>query len=1087
MNAPLSACWCASDAKAIFVTEALEGDDAIFLATHTPMEGFDIAGSDAAEFGEANEQAVLDTLAEPSRQHAFCVVQGEPGSGKSHLIRWLSLNWRGSNDIKLLLRRADGSLEGALRQLRERLPSEFAGLFDNLGQRHRATLEGRANNFLGILANSLAPGYFEVPPIDEKWCREFEPGKLLAHETIRSRWKSPSRILGLLEGKGGDRNSETASFNLYDIEHLANLASPLRTSLSLGHAQELCRRLHREAEAIREFREQGWLADELAEEHPQEVQYSLQLVDALNRRRNEAIQNVLGVSAQRLKTLFREVREKLAERGQRLVLLLEDITSWEGLDDSLIDVLVFKATARGDNDAREVCPLISVVGVTPTYYEKLPGNYRQRITHEVLLGHSTGGLQDVATLRAADTRRKFAARYLSAVRAGTAALTAWSQMLRSGRSAPPPNRCDSCPRQTACFDVFGSEDGIGLFPFTPHAFDRFFEALKENDNGQTWKTPRGILQAILSPNLSRPDDLAKGIYPGTFIEPIAFRPERCSGMALSYRLEQIVLNRIEQPEEVARMRRMLSFWGNPESFDTAVADGELTFAGARRVLFEAFGLPWIGGDEASDDAPVVAVEFPIEAEPVLSDTEETSTIGTQAPSPTRIHTPVRPSVPRPKPKRLTQNKSELEQQREEIRGWRTTGTIENPSRWNKQLHYLISGLFDERRLGLPSVLVSRIITVDMVKLQGSTSASRDYLWVPAEPWVRIGLEAYLALKLDSNVTVQSSVFHRRNLATMMRNLERCVLDYLDRRVPKLPHGRWSPVAMFAQILLARAWLRGVVGADASIQKLIQTVLGDEVDPESDFDSRCSPWQEWLNATSRVHAQLREDLREMVGLSINDGSGGAPLIDASELVGAVVRFKETGKFDAIPETEGALPSPFKRACELAALWDEKRLLIERTETSQITHRAKTLSDLLRRNSITTHLQRLDRCITGISALLPHVSADQVAAWRQAYDRLNKKLDQDAGSRVEDLICAIEAEEIPVRSSLRLAWLARAPAGDLNDILATAQRGEKAVDSLREHARDCVREASGTGSLARVKAIGTAIKTAATDQTIAVAAE
>ena len=42
MNAPVAACWRAEDARAIFVTEALEGDDAIFLATHTPIEGFDV-------------------------------------------------------------------------------------------------------------------------------------------------------------------------------------------------------------------------------------------------------------------------------------------------------------------------------------------------------------------------------------------------------------------------------------------------------------------------------------------------------------------------------------------------------------------------------------------------------------------------------------------------------------------------------------------------------------------------------------------------------------------------------------------------------------------------------------------------------------------------------------------------------------------------------------------------------------------------------------------------------------------------------------------------------------------------------------
>ena len=504
MNTPLPACWPANNAQAIFVTEALEGNDAVFLATHTPIEGFDVGGRDAGEFSSNNENAVLASLSDPTRQHAFCVVQGEPGSGKSHLIRWLSINWPYPNDVKLLLRRADGSLEGALRQLKDRLPPEFSRLFDNLGQKQRATLRGRANIFLTTLANTLEPGHFDVPLVDDDWCRQYAPAELLMHPAIRLKWSSPSRILRLLQGAEGGRNSATASFDLYDIQELAGLCAPLVGQASIGHAQGLARRLEREAAAIRAYREQEWLAHELAAEHPEHFETSLQLINALNRRRNEAIQNVLGVSAEGLKTLFRQVREALAEQGRRLVLLLEDITSWEGLDDSLIDVLVFNASAKGDADARAVCPLISVVGVTPTYYEKLPGNYRQRITHEIRLGHSTVGLQDVATLREEDTRRQFAARYLAAVRAGPAALDGWLRSVRAGEDAPPPNICDSCPRQPGCFDMFGDKDGIGLFPFTAHAFDRFFDALNENDNGQTWKTPRGILQAILNPNLIQP-------------------------------------------------------------------------------------------------------------------------------------------------------------------------------------------------------------------------------------------------------------------------------------------------------------------------------------------------------------------------------------------------------------------------------------------------------------------------------------------------------------------------------------------------------------------------------------------------------
>ena len=99
------ACWTAKNATEVIPTEALAGDDAIFLATHTPMTGFDIEGPLRAEIASADEQALLEGLSRADRNHAFCVVQGEPGSGKSHLIRWLSVKWPKGRDVKLLLRR----------------------------------------------------------------------------------------------------------------------------------------------------------------------------------------------------------------------------------------------------------------------------------------------------------------------------------------------------------------------------------------------------------------------------------------------------------------------------------------------------------------------------------------------------------------------------------------------------------------------------------------------------------------------------------------------------------------------------------------------------------------------------------------------------------------------------------------------------------------------------------------------------------------------------------------------------------------------------------------------------------------------
>lgn len=1079
MNA-VTACWRAEDARAIFVTEALEGDDAIFLATHTPIEGFDVAGRDAAEFRGQDEHAVLETLSDPTREHAFCVVQGEPGSGKSHLIRWISVNWPVTTDIKLLLRRADGSLEGALTQLRDRLPSEFAPLFDNLGQRQKASPRGRANIFLSTLANTLEPGHFDKSLPDEGWCKQFAPAELLAHASIKARWKAPSRILDLLEGAGGERNSATASFDLFDIQELGDLCPQLRGQASIAHCQDLARRLERESDTIRAYREQQWLADELAEEHGDEFPNSIALINALNLRRNDAIQNVLGVSAQGLKTLFRQVREALAERGQRLVLLLEDITSWEGLDDSLIDVLVFNASARGEADEKPICPLISVVGVTPAYYDKLQGNYRQRITHEVRLGQASDGLQDVATLRASETRRQFAVRYLSAVRAGPLALNGWLSEVQSGQELSPPNRCGDCPRQETCFATFGEEAGVGLFPFTAHAFDRFFEALKENDNGQTWKTPRGILQAILNPNLLQPESLAAGTYPGSFIETDAFRADRRSDLALVPRLEQIIDNRIEAPAERMRMRRMLAYWANPTRADTENVDGELTFAGASQSIFEAFGLPWIGGDAANAPAATTApfiVAQPIIA-PATEEYPEEATPATQL-RPGAITRPTRPVVTAPKPSRLMPNKNELEQLREQIRTWSTNGTIDNGNKWNDIL-YVIAEQIDPRSIPVTPPLFRRLITREMVKLQGTTTRNLEYFILPAEPWVRNGLEAFVSLRQDTAMTLADAEYNRRNLATMMRRLEHSVASFVERKVPKLADGtRWAPVKTFAQILLARAYLRGVARAEAPLVDQIKAVLSDEGVSETDFSARSAPWQDWLNATKGFHERLRGELRAMVSLHLADAGGGtgggSALVDASELVAAIVQFNETGKFDPVPEENGGLPELYRKARELAQHWTEKRLQIERIEFSQIKNRCESVSDLLRGKDTATHIARLDRCITGIAEQLPSAASAKVQAWKQSFARLGPKFNEGSGSRIEELIVALEDDEAPTKLMPRLTWIAQQPVRDLEDLTTILQAGERAIEELRDHARDCVREA-GSGSLDDVKAVGRALRAA-----------
>jgi hypothetical protein len=1079
VTTPRKACWHLEDVGKVIGNEALEGHEGVFLATHTTISGFDISGSHKADIADANEGAVLAALSDPERRHAFCVVQGEPGSGKSHLIRWLSVNWPHAKDVPLLLQRADGSLEGALRQLQQSLPAEFKELFENLGQRHRATPMGRANQFLGNLANSLDPEHYDPPLEDVDWCRANLPHQLVGHPLVRGVWKGPSRILRLLDGKGRDeeaeRNSASASFDLFDIEALARCCTKIRGTGVRPATETLAQRLIHEAETIKQYRENEWTAEEIKNEPGLAVKTSIQLMNALNRRRNEAIQNLIGVSAEGLKTLFRQVRERLATRKERLILLLEDITSWEGIDDSLIDVLVVNADTRGGDGQRDMCPLISIVGVTPEYYEKLPGNYRGRITHELNLGKASHGnaLGDVATLRDRNDRLGFTARYLSAVRAGEKSLNAWREKRRTNQKLEPPNPCTNCPERDGCHSVFGKQDGIGLFPLTADAFERMFLALNDNDKGLTWKTPRGILQAILNPNLSRPQALEDGEFPTALLETIALEPD---SRRLSPRLTQIVDVSVAANEE-PRMRRMLAYWGDRERADTTINNGIVSFAGVPRGVFDAFDLTWPGGQPSETTPPLVRSPEPIAPVQTAPSVGATPLPPTEELSPTVLGAPEpEPDVPKP-PRLKAAKKSELENLRNQIRQWGETGELDSPTNWNKILHELTRQI-EPRRVGLDPHTFERLLTPGRVKIEGTGPAQRNYFSVKPEEWVRLGFEAYIALRLDRMMGSQDAEFHNQSLAVMMRRLEAQVSEYADRRLTRLPGAaRWTPVPVTIQILLARAWLRGVTTPDASMPLQLQALLSDEEDAESDPSSRCVPWVDFLNRTKNWHDKFRDAAREMLGTP-QGAARNFGLADVSVAAGAILRLKTSLKFDPIPANSFETGvEEFDKARDLIRDTEGTLSKIVRTEREQIRGRADGLRGSLLGRSIQSHLKRIDDAVNLVAQSLPSAAPDRVKEWKTAFMRIKSRLDVEADSAVENLLVAFtESEGLPPRDPSQLGWLAKAPARDLDNFCGIARIGDQVVMTLLKPVEDCVREGRGMGSLEEIKRIGQMLRSA-----------
>ena len=68
--------------------------------------------------------------------------------------------------------------------------------------------------------------------------------------------------------------------------------------------------------------------------------------------------------------------QKPERKGKNLILLVEDITSFTGVNQALLNALVTGHT--GSNAVDSLCKLISVVGTTTQYYNQFRDNYRDR-------------------------------------------------------------------------------------------------------------------------------------------------------------------------------------------------------------------------------------------------------------------------------------------------------------------------------------------------------------------------------------------------------------------------------------------------------------------------------------------------------------------------------------------------------------------------------------------------------------------------------------------------------------------------------------------------------------------------------------
>ena len=1051
--APFPACWNADDAMSVLRTEALSGSGAIFLATHTPIQDFIVSGTESATVADASEISVLDSLAAPERRHAFAAVRGEPGSGKSHLIRWLSVEWPRQNtrDITLLLQRASANLEGSLRELRAKTPTEYASIIGDLGVRQAKTFEGKLADFTSKLANLLLPDYLEIPPEDVAFCQTHSPYHILASTEVKQGWKAPRRVMGIMTNEDGKRDSETAAFSPYEMTDLVRF----RNGINWPATQRLLDRIEREGSALERLAGEGWAPDEVILRHADKAPLSVALAKALNARTNAAVQDSLGIPASKLKEIFFELRRAMKRDGRRLVLLLEDITAFQGLDDALIDVLVADSTTNDD-----LCDQISVVGLTPNYFQDLKQNYKQRITHNISLGSADdGGIEDVASFRSEEARAIFVASYLAAARAGPASIEAWAAAGANtfGERDPPPNVCITCPRQPDCHAVFGARDGIGLFPFTERALSNFFRALKVNYEGGNWQTPRGLIQGVLTPTLARPYLLDRNLYPSGDVTGTMSLDQGATAIhpVIEQRLSSVL-----DVDSRDRARRLIAFWGERNDTTTKTGQGSLSYAGVPRPVFEHFGLTWFGDETPSEeiDRPALGPSAPPPQPPEPPSTALPRT----APQDDRISQPIAARVgdPRsaPQPRSVKQQlKVKPDEHSQLIVEWQQFRTSQgplSPDLWNRVAHDLIKRI-DPRRLDIPSMLFDTIFNDNLVKLQGTTSQRKSsYFILPAESWVFNALISIAETRQAGFAQKPTSLrdSSRRSIAAAIRAIEPLARQHIEKRTPQVEGSPLGLPEACTGILTIRAWLRGDISPDATLVDQWAALLSEETDAKTDPKVRVPSWDEALRLSHHHHPRLRSQLRAATELT--QGRGQGALLDASSGINTIRTLVQRFKLPDLPpeETWEGLDSIFEEPLRILNDTPGKISRTPRAEFDRILTSCASIETMLRKRAIDAHIERVDKAITSIDERLTQ-KPPIVAQWKHA---LKRHRDGTTPERLDEIEACLEQfldhPSPPDERAKILALVARQPAALLAGIQALIELGEDALKQQAENVRD-----------------------------------
>lgn len=531
---------------------ASQGD---FLATHVALKRlhlinkFDLMPTGGKDYSE--EEIYKEFVLNQDNRHQFITIYGQSGTGKSHLIRWFQTRFhydKPQNEVVLFIRRSDNTLKGTIRQLLatpEVQEISNKEVYDRLVKatviEDESKLKGRIyHDFINEVEHDDESHEIRLTNVKRKRLTAFLNNEVVQYHLMSSDGPIERIYSKVAENSSVDRDT-VAQFQQRDFMVSTDLFEDILRAGADPKAEKMAREL---------------MADESGKDEAKKI------ADYLNQFVNDVIQRCAGIEPGDFRDIFQDIRKELFRIGKNLTLFIEDVTSFTGVDDALLDALIVDHT--GMNTIDKLCRISSIIGTTSNYLQtNFRDNHKDRITQYVYIQSDAFDENEVF---------EFVGRYINAMSLPESVISDWMTNHAMASEYPVHEVKEGSKWEFVPIE-FGKQ--LCLYPFTKNSIRYLYRyALTQGH-----QTPRYIIRDIIEPVIS--DILAN---------KESFPSNKYNIININTTLSYMIHNQVKDEHKADRLLRFLSIWGDGTP-DQYVKGGTIYISDIKKEVIEEIGLP----------------------------------------------------------------------------------------------------------------------------------------------------------------------------------------------------------------------------------------------------------------------------------------------------------------------------------------------------------------------------------------------------------------------------------------------------------------------------------------------------------------